>query len=102
MQATALPYGRHYCPREAPRGRAVLPCAGAAPVVGSPGREAAPCGLAVGNNPLRPDRGRCLRPQAPPLQAPAMPACSHACWRLPLQGALAVAGRPLVRGLGRN
>ncbi|RRT57889.1 hypothetical protein B296_00014984 [Ensete ventricosum] len=31
-----------------------------------------------------------------------MPAGDRACWRLPLQGALAVAGRPLVGGLSRS
>ncbi|RWV96602.1 hypothetical protein GW17_00040668 [Ensete ventricosum] len=49
--------------------------------------------------PLRPGHGCCLRSEAPPLQAPAMPAGDRACWRLPLQGALAVAGRPLAAGL---
>ncbi|RZR96049.1 hypothetical protein BHM03_00024980, partial [Ensete ventricosum] len=68
----------------------------------SPGRGAVPCGLAAGNRPLRPGRGRYLRPQAPPLQVPAMPAGGCACWRLPLQGALAVASRPLVGGYGCN
>ncbi|RWV80388.1 hypothetical protein GW17_00058352, partial [Ensete ventricosum] len=66
----------------------------------SPGRGAAPYGLAVGSRHLRPGRGRCLRPQAPPLQAPTMPVGCRACWRLALQGALAVACRPLVGGLG--
>ncbi|RWW60324.1 hypothetical protein BHE74_00032690, partial [Ensete ventricosum] len=61
---------------------------------GSPGYGAAPCGLTTGSRPLWPGRGRCLRPQAPPLQAPTMPAGDRACWRLPLQGALAVAGHP--------
>ncbi|RWW39686.1 hypothetical protein BHE74_00054957 [Ensete ventricosum] len=65
-------------------------------------RAAAPCYLAAGGCPLRPGPGRCLRPQVPPLQAPAMPAGGHACWRLPLQGALAVAGRPLVGGHGHS
>ncbi|RRT62535.1 hypothetical protein B296_00003046, partial [Ensete ventricosum] len=45
---------------------------------------------------------RCLRPQAPPLQAPTMPAGDRACWRLPLQWPLAVAGRPLAGGVGRS
>ncbi|RRT35665.1 hypothetical protein B296_00058201, partial [Ensete ventricosum] len=38
----------------------------------------------------------------PPLKVPAMPVGSRACWQLPLQGALAVVGRHLARGLGRN
>ncbi|RRT33145.1 hypothetical protein B296_00030862 [Ensete ventricosum] len=40
--------------------------------------------------------------QVPPLQEPTMPAGGRACWRLPLQGALAMVGRPLARGLGRS
>ncbi|RWV97169.1 hypothetical protein GW17_00040061 [Ensete ventricosum] len=31
-----------------------------------------------------------------------MPAGGRACWRLPLQGALAMAGHPLAGGLGRS
>ncbi|RWV99434.1 hypothetical protein GW17_00037664 [Ensete ventricosum] len=76
----------------------------------SPGRGAAPCDLATGSRPLWPGRGRCLRQQASPQQAPAMPrATVHAgdcpCKGLwpwpaaPLQEALATAclavgGRP--------
>ncbi|RWW02368.1 hypothetical protein GW17_00034551 [Ensete ventricosum] len=65
-------------------------------------REAATCGLAAGGCPLRPGRERCLRQQAPPLQAPAMPTGDCACCPAPLQGALAavglaVGGRPYMR-----
>ncbi|RWW46996.1 hypothetical protein BHE74_00047041 [Ensete ventricosum] len=38
----------------------------------------------MGNHPLWPSRGWCLRPQAPPLQAPAMPAGGRGFWRLHL------------------
>ncbi|RZR71142.1 hypothetical protein BHM03_00003838 [Ensete ventricosum] len=124
--AARCPCSRRCCPRVAPHGRAVPPCAGTAPIRaaaligGSHGRGVAPCGLAAGSRPcglaagdcpLRPSRGRLPltawlqalpTPQAPPLQAPAMPAGDHACWRLPLQGALAMVGRPLTGGLGRS
>ncbi|RWW21053.1 hypothetical protein GW17_00014804 [Ensete ventricosum] len=89
----SLPYDRCCYPRAAPRGRAMPPCAGAAlagaaALAGSsPSRGAAPCGLAAGSR---------------PLQAPAMPAGDRACWRLSLQGPLAVSGRPIVGGLGRS
>ncbi|RWW36952.1 hypothetical protein BHE74_00057985, partial [Ensete ventricosum] len=49
--------------------------------------------------PLRPGRERCLPSQLPPLQAPTMPAGDREYWRLPVQGALAVAGRPLTGAL---
>ncbi|RWV77146.1 hypothetical protein GW17_00062071 [Ensete ventricosum] len=86
----------------------MLPCVGDAPARaaalagGSTSCGAARCGLVVGNHPLRPGRGRCLCSHASHLQAPAMPAGGRACWRLPLQGAFAVADRPLTGGLGRN
>ncbi|RWW82003.1 hypothetical protein BHE74_00009561 [Ensete ventricosum] len=79
------PCGKCCCPRAAPRGRAMPPCAGAAPVgaaalIGdSSGRGAAYCGLATGSRPLQ----------------PGMPVGDRAWWRLPLQGALAAAGCPL-------
>ncbi|RRT32678.1 hypothetical protein B296_00044794, partial [Ensete ventricosum] len=60
-------------------------------------RASATSGIAAGDCPLRPNRERCLR-----AQAPAMPAGGRAYWRLPLQGALAVADRPFAGGLGRS
>ncbi|RZS24560.1 hypothetical protein BHM03_00057641 [Ensete ventricosum] len=61
-------------------------------VGGSPGHGAAPCGHAAGSRHLWPSRGHCLRPQVSPLQAPAMPAGDHACWRLPLADWLLLQG----------
>ncbi|RRT34671.1 hypothetical protein B296_00036038 [Ensete ventricosum] len=50
--------------------------------------------LLASSHPQRLARGGCLRPQAPPLQAPTKPASGRACWWSPLQGALAMAGHP--------
>ncbi|RWW41160.1 hypothetical protein BHE74_00053366 [Ensete ventricosum] len=66
-----------------------LPLLAAALAGESPGRGAAPCGLAVCSRPQRLARGGCLRPQAP-----AKPASGCACWWSPLKGALAMAGHP--------
>ncbi|RWV85818.1 hypothetical protein GW17_00052362 [Ensete ventricosum] len=45
----------------------------------SPGRGAASCGHATGSRPLWPGHGRCLCPQALPLQALAMLAGGCTC-----------------------
>ncbi|RWW53220.1 hypothetical protein BHE74_00040307 [Ensete ventricosum] len=82
------PCGKRCCPRVAPRGRAVPPCAGAAPAGavalagGSPGRGAALCRLATGSHSLWPGRRRqpiAAWPRALPTLASVAPAgASHA------------------------
>ncbi|RWW67846.1 hypothetical protein BHE74_00024685, partial [Ensete ventricosum] len=67
---------------------------------GSPSHGATPCGITAGSHHLRPGRGRCLRSQAPPLQASAMPAGGRTYWRLPLQGGFGRGRPPPTGGLG--
>ncbi|RZS19363.1 hypothetical protein BHM03_00051751, partial [Ensete ventricosum] len=85
--------------------RHCTPSAWAAPAAGATalgwhlvGRGAAPCGLATGSHHLWPSSGRCLCPQAPPMQVPTMPAGGHTYWQLPLQGGFGYGQLPPCRG----
>ncbi|RZR75131.1 hypothetical protein BHM03_00049966 [Ensete ventricosum] len=101
------PYGKRCYPRAAPRGRAVPPFVHAAPTGAvalagdSPGRGAAPCGLAAGSRPLWPDRGRlplATWPRALPTLASATLKGLWPWPTAPLQGALATIAWPWVAG----
>ncbi|RWW11715.1 hypothetical protein GW17_00024653 [Ensete ventricosum] len=86
--------------RRRPRGRAVPPCTGAAPVGAtalagsSPGYGATPFGLAASSHPLRPGRGHCLCLQVA-AHAGSCPCKGLWSWPAAPTKDLAVAGHPL-------
>ncbi|RWW10484.1 hypothetical protein GW17_00025973 [Ensete ventricosum] len=102
------PCGRHCCPREAPRRRAVPPCAGAAPAgavamaTGLPHaasqRAAAPCSLTAGAAAYARKRRPCRRQPCPRADVHANDYPYKRLWSwptAPLHRALTTVGYPL-------